>query len=97
MRSSRALPAAWRHPHSGEPLDRRPVEIECPQRVDKRLLEVPDVELDVLAVLLQVEDRVADQLAWPVERGLPSAVGLDDLDPAPSGRWSSSVSVRRRP
>ena len=36
--------------------------------------------LHVLPVARQVEDRVADELAGPVVRGLAAAVGLDDLD-----------------
>ena len=39
-----------------------------------------DVLLHVAAVPLQVEDRVADELAGAVERRLAAAVGLDHLD-----------------
>src|SRR5207237_2149856 len=45
-----------------------------------RLLEIPHVLLHVLAVPLEVEDRVADELAGPVVGRLPAAVGLDDID-----------------
>ena len=50
---------------------------------DQRLLEVAAVPLHVLAVALQVEDRVADELPRAVVGRLAAAVGLDDLDVAP--------------
>ena len=50
------------------------------ERADQRLLEVADVLLHVAAVPLQVEDRVADELARAVKGRLPAAVGLDHLD-----------------
>ena len=46
----------------------------------ERLLEVADVFLHVAAVPVEVEDRIADELSRPVERGLAAAVGLGDLD-----------------
>ena len=47
---------------------------------DEGLLEVAAVPLDVASVAVQVEDRVADELAGPVEGRLAAAIGLDDLD-----------------
>ena len=67
-------------PDAGEPLDPRRLEPERRERPDDRLLEVAAVALHVAAVPVQVEDRVADELPGPVVRGLPAAVGLDDLD-----------------
>ena len=67
-------------PDAGEPVDPLALEAERRERADQRLLEVAAVPLHVLAVPLQVEDRVADELPGPVEGGLAAAVGLDDLD-----------------
>src|SRR5581483_6958089 len=65
---------------AGQSLQARPLDAEGHERADQRLLEVAHVLLDVAAVALQVEDRVADELAGAVERRLAAAVGLDDLD-----------------
>ena len=62
------------------PSSRVAVDAERGERADQRLLEVADVLLHVAAVPLQVEDRVADELARAVEGRLPAAVGLDHLD-----------------
>ena len=59
---------------------RTPVEARCGQRPDERLLEVAHVLLEVAAVSIQVEDRVADQLAGPMVGRLAAAVRLDDVD-----------------
>ena len=67
-------------PDAGQPLDPRRLELERRQRPDQRLLEVAAVLPHVPPVAVQVEDRVADELARAVERGLAAAVGLDDLD-----------------
>ena len=69
-----------RQPDAGEPVDALALEAQLREREDQRLLELAAVALDVLAVPLQVEDRVADELPGPVEGGLAAAVGLDDLD-----------------
>ena len=60
-------------------------EVEGGDRSDDRLLEVAHVALDVAPVAVEVEDRVADELAGPVEGRLAAAVGLDDLDLGPGG------------
>jgi hypothetical protein len=66
-------------PDAGEPLDARGLEVEGADCPDDRLLEVADVALHVAAVAVEIEDRVADELARPVVGGLPAAVGLDHL------------------
>ena len=76
----RALTPARRHPDAGQALVAHALELERGERPDERLLEVAHVALHVLAVVPEVEDRVADELSRPVERGLAAAVGLDDLD-----------------
>ena len=65
------------------PVDPRRLDLERADRADDRLLEVAAVALHVLAVPVQVEDRVADELAGPVEGRLAAAVGLDELDLGP--------------
>ena len=67
-------------PDAGQPVDPRALELERGQRPDQRLLQVAAVLPHVAAVAVEVEDRVADELARPVEGGLAAAVGLDDLD-----------------
>src|SRR5581483_4796124 len=50
------------------------------ERADGRLLEPAAVPLHVLLVPVQVEDRIADELARPVVGRAAAAVGLDDRD-----------------
>ncbi len=61
------------------------------ERADQRLLEVADVLLEILAVALEVEDRIADELPRPVERRLATAVGLDDVDSEIAGEMDLAV------
>src|SRR2546430_12537054 len=49
-------------------------------RVDQRLLEGAEVPVEVPLVTRQVDDRVADELAGSVERHVPAALDLEDLD-----------------
>ena len=74
------LPSRRRHPHAGEALVAHAFELERRERPDERLLEIAHVALHVLAVLSEVEDRVADELTRPVEGRLSPAIGLGDLD-----------------
>ena len=74
------LPRRPRQPDAGEPVDPLAREAERRDRADERFLEVAHVLLHVAPVPLEVEDRVADELARPVEGGLAAAVRLDDLD-----------------
>ena len=76
----RPLASGGWHPDAGQALVARRVEVERSERPDERLLEVADVALHVLAVLREVEDRVADELSGAVERRLAATVGLGDLD-----------------
>jgi hypothetical protein len=76
----RDLPRRPLEPDAGQPLDPLPVDLEGGERADQRLLEVATVLLDVAPVLVEIEDRVAHELAGAVERGLAAAVGLDELD-----------------
>ena len=55
------------------------VDAERRERVDHDLLEVVRVAPQVLAVIAQIEDRVADELARAVPGGAASAVGAQDL------------------
>src|SRR2546423_740941 len=77
---ARDLPRRPRQPHAGESFDSLARDLERAERADERLLEIAHVALDVLAVVPQVEDRVADELPGAVERRLPAPVGLGDLD-----------------
>src|SRR4029078_7196028 len=75
-----SMAAARRHPHPGESLVAHALDLERGQCADERLLEVTDVALDVLAVLPEIQDRVADELSRPMEGGLAAAIRLCDLD-----------------
>ena len=55
------------------------------------------VALHVAPVAVEVEDRVADELAGPVVGGLAAAVGLDDLDLGVLGDVELAPSSVRRP
>jgi hypothetical protein len=89
------FPRRRRHPDSGEPFDPFRPEVERGEREDERLLEVAAVLLNVLPVPPQVEDRVADELARPVVRGLAAAVRLADLDVGALRHVYLAGSVRR--
>ena len=60
-------------------VEARRLDPERADRLDERALEQADVALDVRAVALQVEDRVADELARPVVGRLAAAVRFHDL------------------
>jgi hypothetical protein len=47
---------------------------------DEELLEVAHVAVQVAAVRLEVEDRIADELAGTVVRDVAAAAGLEDVD-----------------
>src|SRR4029077_2945644 len=59
--------------------------------------EVADVELHVLAMVAQVENRIANELPRRVERGLPAAIGLGDLDPRALGNVDFSIRLGAPP
>src|SRR5205823_2325646 len=73
------LPGRAGEPDAGQALQRLPYQSERRKRLDQRLLELAYVALDVAAVLLQVEDRIADELARPVVGRPAASVRLDDL------------------
>ena len=67
------------------------LELERRERLDECLLEVAHVALHVLAVLPEVEDRVADELPGTVERGLARRGRSRRSRPSvSSGMWSST-------
>ena len=51
------------------------------QRLDRHPLQPPHVLVDVVAVGLQRDDRVGDQLPRPVVGDAPAAIGVVDFDP----------------
>ena len=75
--------AGRRQPDARQPLDRGRLEIERGEGLDDRLLEIPDVPLHVLAVAVEIEDRIADELSGSVVGRLSAAVRLDELDVGP--------------
>ncbi len=90
------LPRRAFDPDPREALDARCLDADGADRADERLLEVPAVALDVLAVAGEVEDRIADELARgrgtsTCRRGSVSTISTS----APSGMCSSPSSVRR--
>src|SRR4029078_1418316 len=69
-----------RHPDARQPLVRRRFETERPDGADDRPLEVADIAAEVSPVVIEVEDRVADELAGPVLGLLAPAFRLDHRD-----------------
>ena len=67
-------------PDAREAFDPRRFDAEGRGGADDGFLEVAAIALDVPPVAVEVEDRVADELARPVEGRLAAAVGLYDLD-----------------
>ena len=47
---------------------------------DHHVLEIADIAVHVAAIGLQVDDRIADDLAGAVIRDVAAAAGLGDLD-----------------
>src|SRR5439155_27336467 len=76
----RELARRARQPDARGPVDALAREPERLDRPNQRLLEVSHVLLHVAAVPLEIEYRVTDELARPMERRLPAAVRLDELD-----------------
>ena len=67
-------------PHAGKPLDapaRNPI---LGDRTDQHLFDVAHVAVHVTAIRLEVDDRVADQLARPVIGHVAAAPCLMDFD-----------------
>src|SRR5438128_11841577 len=71
-------------PHAGVTRVPRGGYAEPGERVDQRLLEGAEVPVEVPLVTRQVDDRVADELAGSVERHVPAALDLADLDAIPA-------------
>ena len=47
-------------------------------RADHRLLQLRDVPAQVLPVAAQIQDRIGDELSWPVEGDIAAAIRLND-------------------
>ena len=69
-----------RHPDARQALDRGRGEVERAERLQDRLLQVTDVLPHVLAVAVEVEDRITDELPGSVVRRLAAAIRLGELD-----------------
>src|SRR5947208_7437096 len=67
-------------PHAGVTRIPRGGYAEPGERVDQRLLEGAEVPVELPLVTRQLDDRVADELAGSVERHVPAALDLEDLD-----------------
>ena len=88
-------------PHAGEARVPLGGDAERGQRVDQRRLELAQVPVQVLPVLAQVEDRIADQLARPVVGHVAAALDLRaprrPAARAPPGRAAGCVARVPRP
>jgi len=69
---------AIRNPSAGEGLAAACRDAELRADADEELLEGAEVEVEILAVVAQVEDGIADELAWAVIGGLAAAIDVDD-------------------
>ncbi len=68
---------------------------EIRQHSNQDFLEIADVATDVLAIRLQIDDRVTDQLTRAVERDLPAPVRLLHGDAARCQPLGVGDDVRR--
>src|SRR6185295_11805351 len=48
--------------------------------VDQRLFDFPEIPVQVLTVSLEIDDRIADELAGSMESDVTTALDLEDLD-----------------
>ena len=75
------------HPDAGQPRHAPRLDAVVGRHANQHLLEIADVAMHVAAIGLQVDDRVADDLAGAVVGDVAAAPGLVDLDrrarPAP--------------
>src|SRR5215213_1147233 len=77
MRVPRALQS---DPDACISLDALSREPELRDRVDQRALHLPQIPVQVLAVSLEIDDRVAHELARTVERDVTASLDLEQLD-----------------
>ena len=75
----RPLPTCRRHPDTRQALDRGGGKIERGERLQDRHLQVANVLSHVLAVAVEIEDRVTDELPRCVIGRLAAAIGLDEV------------------
>jgi hypothetical protein len=52
------------------------------ERDDERFLDLAQIPVQIAAVPLQVEDRIADELPWAMKGDVPAALDLVDFDAA---------------
>src|SRR6058998_722065 len=77
---ARDLPAPPPGPHAGVTGVPLGGYAERGERVDQRLLQGAEIPVQIRLVAGQVDDRVADELTGAVERHVPAALDLEDLD-----------------
>ena len=68
------------HPHAREPRGAPALDAEPRQETDQHLLQVPQVPMDIAAVKVQPQNRVAHDLAGPVIGDVAAAARFADLD-----------------
>ena len=54
------------------------------ERADQRLLDLPQIPVQIALVALEIDDRIADELPGPVERDVAATLDLEQLDAARS-------------
>src|SRR4051812_36476404 len=63
-------------------LDASAHDVESRQRVDQCLLDLAQVPMQILAMLLEIEDRISNELAGAVKGDVPTALDVEQLDTA---------------
>ena len=86
------VPDPDRRPASGHVAPRRR-DAEVGRGEDQDLFQVPDEPSDVSLGPFEAQDRVGDELARPVERQLPAAVGAVERDAEPGELLGGEVQV----
>src|SRR4051794_18642196 len=67
-------------PHPGVFVDPFTLYAERGESVDESVLELPQIPVEVLAMLLEVEDRITHELARAMEGDVAAALDLEQLD-----------------
>src|SRR5262249_18292331 len=72
------------HPDSGHSLATAASNSKFPDRADHPFFQYSHIPDPVLANSSQVQDRVTDNLSWPVEGNAPPTICLDQINPLPA-------------
>src|SRR5262245_7252820 len=72
------LASFWSDPHARQAGHATRLDAKARGGAHQRFFEIADISMDIAAIGPQVEDGIADELAWTVIRDVATAAGLVD-------------------